>query len=120
MVASGEQSNEEAHAWAELVRAAGGGALVSSGFPGAGDWDALAPYAARIADLDHADLIVVSGEREVGDAAGVLELRVRQAVRRGARLLLAAAAAATSTTSPPAASPRARSRPRCATPSTRC
>ena len=89
VVASGEQSNEEAHAWAELVRAAGGGALVSNGFPGAGDWDALAPYAATIADLDHADLIVVSGEREVGDAAGVLELRVRQAVRRGARLVLA-------------------------------
>ena len=88
VVASGEQSNEEAHAWAELVRAAGGGALVSSGFAGA-DWDALAPYEAPIAELDHADLIVVSGEREVGDAAGVLELRVRQAVRRGARLLLA-------------------------------
>jgi NADH-quinone oxidoreductase subunit G len=89
VVASGEQSNEEAHAWAELVRAAGGGALVGNGFPGAGDWDALGPYAATIADLDRADLIVVSGEREVGDAAGVLELRVRQAVRRGARLLLA-------------------------------
>ena len=89
VVASGEQSNEEAYAWAELVRAAGGGALVSSGFPGAGDWDALAPYAARIADLDQADLIVVSGERELGDAAGALELRVRQAVRRGARMLLA-------------------------------
>ena len=88
VVASGEQSNEEAHAWAELVRAAGGGALVSSGFAGA-DWDALAPYEAPIAELDHADLIVVSGEREIGDAAGVLELRVRQAVRRGARLLLA-------------------------------
>ena len=67
VVASGEQSNEEAHAWAELVRAAGGGALVSSGFQGA-DWDALAPYEAPIAELDHADLIVVSGEREVGDA----------------------------------------------------
>jgi NADH-quinone oxidoreductase subunit G len=89
VVASGEQSNEEAHAWAELVRTAGGGALVSSGFAGAGTWDALAPYAATIADLDRADLIVVSGEREVGDAAGVLELRLRQAVRRGARLLLA-------------------------------
>jgi NADH-quinone oxidoreductase subunit G len=88
VVASGEQSNEEAHAWAELVRAAGGGALVSSGFAGA-DWDAIAPYAARIAELDAADVIVVAGERELGDAAGVLELRVRQAVRRGARLLLA-------------------------------
>ena len=50
---------------------------------------ALAPYAARIADLDGADVIVVAGERELGDAAGVLELRVRQAVRHGARLLLA-------------------------------
>ena len=45
VVASGEQTNEEAHAWAELVRAAGGGALVSSGFPGAGAWEQLAPYA---------------------------------------------------------------------------
>jgi NADH-quinone oxidoreductase subunit G len=89
VVASGEQTNEEAHAWAELVRTAGGGALVGPGFAGAGNWDALAPYAARIADLDRADVIVVSGERELGDAAGVLELRVRQAVRRGARLLLA-------------------------------
>jgi NADH-quinone oxidoreductase subunit G len=89
VIASGEQSNEEAHAWAELVRAAGGGSLVSCGFPGAGDWDALAPFAARIADLDGADVIVVAGERELGDAAGVVELRVRQAVRRGARLLLA-------------------------------
>ena len=88
VVASGEQSNEEGHAWAELVRAAGGGALVSSGFEGA-DWNVVAPYEVPIAELDHADLIVVSGEREVGDAAGVLELRVRQAVRRGARLLLA-------------------------------
>jgi NADH-quinone oxidoreductase subunit G len=89
VIASGEQSNEEAHAWAELVRAAGGGALVGSGSPGGGAWDALAPYAVPIAELDRADVIVISGEREVGDAAGVLELRVRQAVRRGARLLLA-------------------------------
>jgi NADH-quinone oxidoreductase subunit G len=89
VLASGEQSNEEALAWAELVRAAGGGALVSTGFAGAGAWTALAPYAARIADIDRADLIVIAGERELGDAAGVLELRVRQAVRGGARLLLA-------------------------------
>jgi NADH-quinone oxidoreductase subunit G len=89
VIASGEQSNEEAFAWAELVRTAGGGALVSSGFAGAGDWDALAPFAATIADLDRADVIVVAGEREPGDTAGVLELRIRQAVRRGARLLLA-------------------------------
>ena len=89
VVASGEQSNEEAYAWAELVRAAGGGALVSTGFAQAGAWDALAPCAAVHRRLDRADLIVVVGRARGGDAAGVLELRVRQAVRRGARLLLA-------------------------------
>ena len=88
VVASGEQSNEEAFAWAELVRAAGGGALVRRGSAGAG-WERSRRTRARIADLDRADVIVVAGERELGDAAGVLELRVRQAVRRGARLLLA-------------------------------
>ena len=90
VVASGEQSNEEAHAWAELVRAAGGGALVSSGFPGGRRLGATgALRRAASPSSTGADLIVVSGEREVGDAAGVLELRVRQAVRGGARLLLA-------------------------------
>ena len=65
------------------------------------------PYAARIADLDRADVIVVSGEREVGDAAGVLELRVRQAVRRGARLLLAGSGGVDLDLAARSASPRA-------------
>ena len=89
VVASGEQSNEEAHAWAELVRAAGGGALVAAATPAASTGTRSRPTRRRIAELDDADLIVVAGERELGDAAGVLELRVRQAVRGGARLLLA-------------------------------
>jgi NADH-quinone oxidoreductase subunit G len=85
VVASGEQSNEEAFAWREVVEAAGGGALVGSGRP----WELLEPYRATIADLDLADVIVVAGDREPRDLAGVLELRIRKAVRRGARLVLA-------------------------------
>ena len=35
------------------------------------------------------DVIVVAGDRDVRDLAGVLELRIRKAVRRGAQLILA-------------------------------
>jgi NADH-quinone oxidoreductase subunit G len=87
VVASGEQSNEEAFAWREIVEAAGGGALVGSGRP----WELLDPYRATIADLDAADVIVIAGDREPRDLAGVLELRIRKAVRRGAALILAGA-----------------------------
>jgi NADH-quinone oxidoreductase subunit G len=87
VVASGEQSNEEAFAWREVVQAAGGGALVGSGRP----WELLDPYRATIADLDEADVIVIAGDREPRDLAGVIELRIRKAVRRGARLVLVGA-----------------------------
>jgi NADH-quinone oxidoreductase subunit G len=87
VVASGEQSNEEAFAWREIVDASGGGALVGSGRP----WELLDPYRATIADLDRADVIVVAGDREPRDLAGVIELRIRKAVRRGAKLILAGA-----------------------------
>ena len=87
VVASGEQSNEEAFAWREIVEAAGGGALVGSGRP----WELLDPVRATIADLDQADVIVIAGDRDVRDLAGVLELRIRKAVRRGATLILAGA-----------------------------
>ncbi|MDX6570682.1 MAG: NADH-quinone oxidoreductase subunit [Gaiellales bacterium] len=87
VVASGEQSNEEAFAWREIVEASGGGALVGSGRP----WELLEPSRATIADLDHADVIVVAGDRDVRDLAGVLELRIRKAVRGGAQLILAGA-----------------------------
>ena len=89
VLASGEQTNEEGAAWAELVRAAGGGALVSNGDAAASAWELIAPVSARIADLDEADVIVVAGDRDVLDAGGVVDLRVRKALRRGARLVLA-------------------------------
>ena len=87
MVASGEQSNEEAYGWREAVEAAGGGALVGSGRP----WELLDPYRATIADLERADVIVIAGDREPRDLAGVIELRIRKAVKAGARLVLAGA-----------------------------
>ena len=87
IVASGEQSNEEAFAWREIAEAAGGATLVGSGRP----WELLDPYRATIADLDAADVIVVAGDREPRDLAGVIELRIRKAVRRGATLILAGA-----------------------------
>jgi NADH-quinone oxidoreductase subunit G len=87
VVASGEQSNEEAFAWREVVQSAGGGALVGSGRP----WELLDSYRASIADLDEADVIVIVGDREPRDLAGVIELRIRKAIRRGARLVLVGA-----------------------------
>jgi NADH-quinone oxidoreductase subunit G len=86
IVASGEQSNEEAYLWSAIAEQVGGALLVSRDGAGA---DRLAPYAATAADVDRADLIVVAGDRELGDAAGVLELRVLKAVRGGARLAVA-------------------------------
>jgi NADH-quinone oxidoreductase subunit G len=87
VVASGEQSNEEVYGWREIVEAAGGGALVGSGRP----WELLDPYRATIADIERADVIVIAGDREPRDLAGVLELRIRKAVKAGARLVLAGA-----------------------------
>ncbi|HEY1479921.1 MAG TPA: molybdopterin-dependent oxidoreductase [Gaiellales bacterium] len=87
VVASGEQSNEEAFAWREVVESVGGGSLVGSGRP----WELLDPYRATIADLDTADVVVVWGDREPRDLAGVIELRIRKALKRGARLVLAGA-----------------------------
>src|SRR4051794_27139917 len=91
VVSSGEQTNEELHAWALAVEAAGGGSLVATPDAATGAWERLDPYAARIEDLDGADVVVVAGNRELHDAAGVLDLRVRKAVRGGARLILAGA-----------------------------
>ena len=91
VVASGEQTNEELLAWSLAVEAAGGGALVATPDAATGAWERLDPYAARIEDLEQADLVVVAGNRELHDAAGVLDLRVRKAVRRGAKLVLAGA-----------------------------
>ena len=85
------------YAWAELVRAAGGGALVSTGFAARATGTRSRPTRARIADLDHADLIVV-----VGRARG----------RRCGRRARAARAPGRAPRSAPAARGQRRRRPR--------
>ena len=82
-----EATVEEAQACLDLAEGALGGATVARlGIPG----DALVPLrrlpGAQLGDLDRADLIAVVG----GDPANqqpVVELRVRKAARRGARVL---------------------------------
>ena len=70
-------------------RPRGAGAVTASGPVAAeGAWELLDPYAARIDDLDRADVIVVVGDADVADRAGTLELRIRKARRRGAHLMI--------------------------------
>jgi NADH-quinone oxidoreductase subunit G len=86
ILASGEQTNEEAHFWARIqTEALGGGPLVC-GPEGDAGWEQLAPYAASIADLDDASLIVVAGATDLVHRAPILELRIRRAAERGARV----------------------------------
>jgi NADH-quinone oxidoreductase subunit G len=85
IMVGGSTTNEEAFAWSRIAEELG--ARTASGPVAAHSaWERLAPYRARIADLDTADVVVVVGDAEVADRAGVVELRVRQARRRGAHL----------------------------------
>ncbi|MGN6379082.1 MAG: molybdopterin-dependent oxidoreductase, partial [Gaiellales bacterium] len=87
VLASGEQTCEEAHAWARLLEGLGGGVSVAGPEGGAG-WAALAPYSASIEELEQAELIVVAGDFDLSQRAPVLELRIRKAVsRHGARVV---------------------------------
>jgi NADH-quinone oxidoreductase subunit G len=84
---SGNLTNEEAYVWGRIAREVR--ALTASGpVAAAGAFEALDPYAARISDLDRADLIVVVGDADVADRAGTLELWIRKARRRGAHLMI--------------------------------
>ncbi len=87
IVASGDQTSEEAHLWARIQEEALGGGVSVCGPEGAAGWDALAPWAASIADLDDADVIVVAGAVDLVHRAPILELRIRRAVQRGARVV---------------------------------
>ena len=84
VLASGEQTNEEAHAWARLLAEALGGGAGVCGPEGGSWWSDLEPYAASIADLAGASAIVVAGDADLGHRAPVLELWIRKAVGRGA------------------------------------
>ena len=86
VLASGEQTNEEAHAWARLLAEALGGGAGVCGPEGGSWWGDLEPYAASIADLAAASAIVVAGDADLGHRAPVLELWIRKAVGKGARV----------------------------------
>ncbi len=87
VLTSGEQTNEEAHAWARLLGEAlgDGGSVV--GPEGGPWWPELDPYAASIADLAAASTVVVAGDADLGHRAPVLELWIRKAVRNGAQVV---------------------------------
>jgi NADH-quinone oxidoreductase subunit G len=87
VLASGEQTNEEAHAWARLLTEALGDGTSVCGPEGGPWWSELEPYAASIADLADASTIVVAGDADLGHRAPVLELWIRKAVRNGARVV---------------------------------
>jgi NADH-quinone oxidoreductase subunit G len=93
VLASGDQTNEEAHAWARLLGEAlgDGGSVV--GPEGGPWWPELEPYAASIADLAAASTVVVAGDADLGHRAPVLELWIRKAVRNGARVVTVGAGA---------------------------
>jgi NADH-quinone oxidoreductase subunit G len=93
VLASGEQTNEEAHAWTRLLNEALGGGASVAGTEGGPWWDDLAPYAASIEELGAAKTIVVAGDSELGHRAPVLELWIRKAVRGGARVVTVGAGA---------------------------
>jgi NADH-quinone oxidoreductase subunit G len=93
IVASGEQTSEEAHLWSRIQREALGGGPIVCGPEGGAGWGELAGHAAAIADLDSADLIVVAGATDLVHRAPILELRIRRAVQRGARVVTVGAGA---------------------------
>src|SRR5436190_5943563 len=93
ILASGEQTNEEAHFWARIQNEALGGGPIVCGPEGVAGWDQLAPYAATIANLDAAPLIVVAGATDLVHRAPILELRIRRAAERGAHVATVGAGA---------------------------
>jgi NADH-quinone oxidoreductase subunit G len=87
VLASGEQTNEEAHAWARLLDEGLGGGVSVCGAEGGAGWDALVPYAASIADVAAAGAVIVAGDTDLAQRAPVVELRIRKAVQAGARVV---------------------------------
>ncbi len=87
IVTAGELTNEEALVWsliAERLQAR----TASAPLANAAEWERLDPYAASIGSLMQADLVLVIGDQEPVDRAGVLDLHIRHARREGAHLAL--------------------------------
>jgi NADH-quinone oxidoreductase subunit G len=93
VVASGEQTNEEAYAWSRILADALAGGRSVCGPEAGGGWDALLPYAASLADLAAAPAIVLAGDSDISHRVPVVELRVRRAHAAGARVVTVGAGA---------------------------
>ncbi len=93
LLVSGEQTNEEAEVWTRIQRDALGGGPIVCGPEGSAGWETLAPYAATLADIEDAELIVVAGDTDIAHRVPVVELWVRKAVRKGARVVTVGAGA---------------------------
>ncbi len=87
LLASGNQTNEEAHLWARILAEGLHAGISVAGPDGHAGLDTLEPYLASIADLDDANAIVVAGDTELSQRAPVIELRIRKAVTGGARVI---------------------------------
>ncbi len=87
ILASGDQTNEEAHLWSRIQEEALGGGPVVCGEEGGSGWELLAPYAARIVDLEQATRIVVAGDSDLVHRVPVIELRIRKAAAAGTRVV---------------------------------
>jgi NADH-quinone oxidoreductase subunit G len=86
-VTGGNLTNEEAYGWSLIARSVRA-VTASSAIASDAAYETLDPYAARISDLETADLIVVIGDADAADRAGVVDLRIRKARRRGAQLVI--------------------------------
>ncbi|HET7171561.1 MAG TPA: NADH-quinone oxidoreductase subunit NuoG [Gaiellales bacterium] len=87
LLASGEQTNEEAHAWARLLDEGLGGGTSVCGPEGGAGWETLEPYAAAISDIAATGVVIVAGDTDLSHRAPVVELRIRKAVQAGARVV---------------------------------
>ncbi len=87
ILTSGDLTNEEAFGWS-LVAEEVGAVTASAPVAAHADWERVDPYAARIHELESADLIVVVGDAEIADRAAVADLRIRKGRRGGAHLAI--------------------------------
>ncbi len=87
ILTGGNLTNEEALAWSRIaadLKARTASAPLAA--PAA--LELVDPYAATLAALEGADLVVVIGDQEPADRAGTIDLRIRKARRDGAHLAI--------------------------------
>ncbi|MGA0121443.1 MAG: molybdopterin-dependent oxidoreductase [Gaiellales bacterium] len=87
ILTGGALTNEEALAWSRIAQDLGA-RTASAPLAAPAELELVDPYAATLADLERADLVLVVGDQEPADRAGTIDLRIRQARRDGAHLAI--------------------------------